>query len=340
MNKRNQFNTLDASKGSVLFVVLQNLFIVLLTALVYGGFRYSEAAGYAITGLLELTFFLTVVIVCSISGINIWHASKLNIKPTLAQSLIAIAVCFICLYGFSNITNAFYYLIRTVGYSSDMSEMVAAGIPELLIEIVGICVLPAFCEEILFRGLICNGLKDLGMWPAILISSTFFMLMHGNPDQTVYQWLLGVVLGYMLFITGSLWVPIIIHFCNNFFITILNFIASGSQNETSGGAEQVLNGYEILDLFYVGVIFALVAALIIYYIGKYLKKHSKHTMMENKTIATVDGQSVEAVLENVPLEIKEVKTKAKMPKSSKMLMILSLAFLIGTWILAFVEGLA
>ena len=43
---------------------------------------------------------------------------------------------------------------------------------------------------------------------AILITAGMFSLMHGNPIQTVHQFLLGAVLAYVVLVSKSLWAGI------------------------------------------------------------------------------------------------------------------------------------
>ena len=50
---------------------------------------------------------------------------------------------------------------------------------------------------------------------AIVVSAVFFAVIHGNPWQALNAFLLGMVMGYVYFKTGSLILTMIIHFVNN-----------------------------------------------------------------------------------------------------------------------------
>ena len=73
-------------------------------------------------------------------------------------------------------------------------------------------------EEVLFRGYCFQWLaRALGFWPVALGSSLLFGLAHlGNDSVTVVSFLVivasGVLLAYSLRVSGSLWMPIGIHF--------------------------------------------------------------------------------------------------------------------------------
>ena len=74
---------------------------------------------------------------------------------------------------------------------------------------------PVF-EEWLCRGEVLRGLlrKVKPVW-AIVISALFFAAIHGNPWQALNAFLIGCVLGYVYYKTGSLILTMIIHATNN-----------------------------------------------------------------------------------------------------------------------------
>lgn len=79
-----------------------------------------------------------------------------------------------------------------------------------------IAVTPALCEELAFRGFILSGLRRLGhKWTAIVLASVFFGLAHGLLQQSLSAACVGVVIGYVVVKTGSLWPGVIYHLCHN-----------------------------------------------------------------------------------------------------------------------------
>ena len=71
-------------------------------------------------------------------------------------------------------------------------------------------------EEWLCRGMILRGLltKMKPTW-AIVISALFFAVIHMNPWQALNAFIIGVIMGYVYYKTGSLILTMIIHFVNN-----------------------------------------------------------------------------------------------------------------------------
>lgn len=78
------------------------------------------------------------------------------------------------------------------------------------------CVLPALGEEIFFRGFLGRGLlARLGVRWGILWTSVLFALIHMDPPQVIGIVFVGLALHLVFLATRSLWMPILLHFCNN-----------------------------------------------------------------------------------------------------------------------------
>ncbi|MHB8866214.1 MAG: CPBP family glutamic-type intramembrane protease, partial [Pirellulaceae bacterium] len=75
---------------------------------------------------------------------------------------------------------------------------------------------PAICEELAFRGFILSGLRHLGSkWGAIAISSVLFGVTHGILQQSISATFVGLIIGYIVVQTGSLWPGIAFHLVYN-----------------------------------------------------------------------------------------------------------------------------
>lgn len=87
----------------------------------------------------------------------------------------------------------------------------------LFFNIFMVAFLPAIGEELLFRGVIqrifTNWTKNIhwGIW----ITAILFSAMHMQFYGFVPRMFLGVLFGYLLVWSGSMWLPIIAHFINN-----------------------------------------------------------------------------------------------------------------------------
>ena len=85
-------------------------------------------------------------------------------------------------------------------------------------------ILAPLCEELLCRGIICRGLLALRKpWFAIVFSAFIFALLHGNLQQGIVAFFLGLFMGWVYFKTHSLWCTIAIHFANNALSQVMSF---------------------------------------------------------------------------------------------------------------------
>ena len=108
--------------------------------------------------------------------------------------------------------------------------MSVTTISGLLVNLLLMAVLPALSEEITFRGVLQRLLNfqlstfnsHLAIWLAAIIFSAIHMQFYGFVPRI----LMGALFGYILVWTGSLWVPMLMHFVNNGMAVLLYYIAN------------------------------------------------------------------------------------------------------------------
>ncbi len=88
---------------------------------------------------------------------------------------------------------------------------------DLFLNLVMVALLPAIGEEFLFRGVIQNLLSQLTRkkHTAIILTAVLFSAIHMQFFGFFPRFLLGVLLGYLLVWSGSIWLPVFAHFLNN-----------------------------------------------------------------------------------------------------------------------------
>lgn len=83
--------------------------------------------------------------------------------------------------------------------------------------ILAYAILPAVCEEVIFRSILCAEFERRGVACAIAVSSILFSMLHFNlPAMPVYLFA-GVILALVLYATRSVFCAIIVHFLYNLF---------------------------------------------------------------------------------------------------------------------------
>ena len=77
-------------------------------------------------------------------------------------------------------------------------------------------VVPAFCEETLFRGIVYGGYRKHGdKFAAVLLSGFLFGIMHMNLNQALYAFVIGVLLALLFEATDSIFPTMLFHFVYN-----------------------------------------------------------------------------------------------------------------------------
>ncbi len=132
---------------------------------------------------------------------------------------------------------------------------------EMAFNVFLIGMLPAFGEEILFRGFLQRQFSRFAQSHhyGILFSAFLFSAIHMQFQGFLPRFFLGGLLGYLLYWTGNIWIPIIAHFAHNAFQVIAVYISEENIQEMD------LAAIEIAPLPQL-VIFTSLALLIGYYI--------------------------------------------------------------------------
>ena len=124
---------------------------------------------------------------------------------------------------------------------------------DLLLPLIGTAIMPAFMEELLFRGILFRWIEEFGgSWAALLITAILFGLAHwANPNATWFSSFAiaveaGLLFGGAYMLTRSLWMPIGLHAAWNFTQgPILGVPVSG--NQVHGIFQAKLSGPAILS---------------------------------------------------------------------------------------------
>ncbi len=85
-----------------------------------------------------------------------------------------------------------------------------------LFAIVNIALIPALCEEVLFRGYVMRAFeKSWGIIASIIISGIIFGMFHIQLGNLLPLAALGIILALMTWLSNSIWPAVVAHFINN-----------------------------------------------------------------------------------------------------------------------------
>ncbi|MBI9099166.1 MAG: CPBP family intramembrane metalloprotease [Spirochaetaceae bacterium] len=201
------------------FTGLHLLSGILTEVLLYGlsvtGIVLSETMGNIVFILCLMTVYILMIKYLIkksyVKKVHFFQWQKLN--PT-------VIFLFLVLFSgatlvFSEINYLLYFILPMPSFLVDIFNQ-AFTLDSLLLSLLLIVIIPAVCEEILFRGFILFGLKrHYSPHKSIFISSLLFGLVHLNPWQFLTAFLLGLIFGWIAVKTESIILPILGHTLNN-----------------------------------------------------------------------------------------------------------------------------
>lgn len=275
MEKRLDYRPKDSGIMFVLSLFVPAIFVLLVATIIKLVFPNipDKTYSYITLALNQLGFFLLFVSYNKLTRTNSIKASKVKFNLNIWQILICIAVGIVALYGFNYLVSYLEWVLTTFGYqSSSFSFLDVSNIGMFLISTLTVCVMPAICEELIFRGVILNGFKKYGKVLMIVFSGLLFSIMHLSIEQSIYQFVLGMVMSCLVMITGTIVSSMITHFCNNFIIIFLAFLLRNSQTGTESEVWKPVTVFDHIKPF----LYAIISVAIIFGLLLLLKKCTKN----------------------------------------------------------------
>lgn len=224
-------NRFKALAESILFVIIAVLIQIMVTFLAGMYFSLkSERLGTYIINQEDLIIFmqrnnliiiligwiitlLFLYVVLTFSKQNVLRVIKLNKKI----SLLHIIICIICGMGMNLAINGLLSITNISNMFPKYNDIISS-IVEHKFYLTFICagIFIPIGEEILYRGIVLNKLRNgFSIFTAIIIQAILFGISHMNVVQGVYAFVLGIVFGYVVIWTGSLYSSIILHIIIN-----------------------------------------------------------------------------------------------------------------------------
>lgn len=224
----NVFNALD---GGVAYIAAVLAFFIAGFLLPYL-FRPLLRAGvdYFLVNILSVVIsqaiiFFIAFIFFKVKRVGVFSGDGYSFKLNAIDALMAVMLIFGIDFCFTSLHTDFF------GYMEALFGDLGFTIPEEIIEnsnplyiliysLVITPVLPAICEEMLFRGVIMRGFKERGVPFSIFLSAICFALMHGSVAMFILQFLAGLIIAAVVSLTKNHLYGSIMHWASNLFITL------------------------------------------------------------------------------------------------------------------------
>ena len=249
--------------GIRLMTMAGQILFILLPALVFSRFFYSDVTKFLrikIPNWKEVLLFTIGIAILTVLLQNYLYIQNYFIDQ-LANSVPLIKT----IKELLDTLNA--YVEKTYG-----SLLQANSVYEGILIVFVVAIVPALSEEAMFRGLVQRSF-EMKMKPfyAALITAIFFGVNHFNPYGLIPLILLGLYFGFAAYMSGSIIVPIILHFLNNFTAVMLYFIFGDDELISSTVQKPVELGSSFLLLLTMAMLFAGVLLTIKKYYSKVIK---------------------------------------------------------------------
>lgn len=301
---RNMYTKKDAGAAFMLALLAPQFFGSIIVALlmsltVFSGLGDNILSNpFVLVGLTlvsQLSFLLVYYLYNLAGRFNHKKANKIRFNIGYRNLLLAILIGVVTLFGFQYLVGFVDYLLSLTNYTPSALPLPLDTLPWLFANIVILAVVPAICEELIFRGIIFNGLKQYGVKTAVIGSALLFALIHGNIQQTLYPIIFGVVLAIITLKTNSLIPAIAAHFTNNAIVLTVNYLFSSE-------GQAVQTSYTPLDYL---IVFgsAIVATIAIFILVKLFK-----TPQKEEPLALTEKEKeklIERTINNQPIPNEE-----------------------------------
>lgn len=215
-------NSFGARGGAVYSAaVCMYVFVSLVVSLIISGAGLTgDASAYVGYLCSPVALVVAFALACLYLRTPLRAAAPVRCHPK--YYLISLLAVFGLLFAVSPVNSLFVGLLKYAGYSPAdalLPSLEGGGMAGALIVVA---VLPAVAEELVFRGAILyNADRGAGTVGAVFLTAFVFALYHGSVEQTIYQFICGVVFALIAVRSGSVLPSMLAHFVNNAVIIVL-----------------------------------------------------------------------------------------------------------------------
>ena len=333
--RANIFTTTDSGLAVMLALIIPQI-LIYVVLFVFGKETASSVLASALVP--QISFLAVFVFLAERRKVNYKTGVGFDFKINIWILLTTLLVGLVAMFGFTALINMFDYLTYTWGYQSHL-QIDVSTVPKLLLALLYVGLLPAICEELVFRGIATNGLKKYGMVTAVIVSAVFFALIHQNLQQLIYQLFLGGVMAFIMLKTGSIVYTMSLHFFNNATILVMSHISKEGAVDYSDPkyAEYYSNAWNVIWPILVAIV-AIGAVIGLLFLINYLqnKKQKLQTAKVEIDEATLAEQKKDEGITGVELEQKQLFPDKKFYQNPVIIsaLVVSLAF----WIYAIISS--
>jgi membrane protease YdiL (CAAX protease family) len=184
---------------------------------------------------------------------------ELRINPLSLVDALLVVVAFVSAYFVAVFLNLLGEILLSLLGNLIVPDIPLAQNPvDYLVLLFVIAGSAGICEEVLFRGFIMRAYERLGMWPNIFVTALLFSIIHLNIQNLLAPFFLGIILGFVVYKTNSIFAGMLGHFINNAISVTWGYIIMNLPFYRDISTEQVQQGMTTQSLLGAAVLFGLV----------------------------------------------------------------------------------
>ena len=200
-------------------LVFATYLLLLLSKIIDLTLINRENEYFSVVILQMMIFLLPGAIWCRFNGEKFTSGLRIRM-PTLSSVPLILSGAFLLASGILLISTLFGGLDSLSGsfalYETFISKDTGTAASKVYL-VMAYAVLPAICEEFVYRGILCREYEHGGVLRAVILSSFFFACLHFNLQTFPVYFYAGVILALALYATRSLIGVMIMHFLYNLF---------------------------------------------------------------------------------------------------------------------------
>ena len=227
--------------ASLVYLLARGLLTLLVSALMvlaHPGASLAKPLGFSgvSTAPFQLLIGLGAIVLTLVFLLKVTRLKTKDLRIMLPAPW-SPGFCLSVFLGVANLANLAGALINRLTGSPATSEMLPSGGPELLMQFLALCVMPAIAEELLFRGAFQGLMRPCGSAAAIFAPALLFGVLHLDLAQGLTAFACGVFLGWLAERSGSILPGMLLHLVNNALAFLTIYLRYYAPAEVSFGVE-------------------------------------------------------------------------------------------------------
>ncbi|MCC8072571.1 MAG: CPBP family intramembrane metalloprotease [Clostridiales bacterium] len=272
-NEKHELRTVSCYLGAAIiaYLVIQTVASYVLMKIPNAYTLYSE------NSVFQTAFNIIAVSILSVAlpfGVVALINKKRCARPIIPSERVggfncAIWVCFgmgCCIV--SNVVVSFVVVFFESVFGLELTQgttLEPDSVFACVMEVIGIAIIPAICEEFAMRCCSLQLLKKYGKGFAVFAVSTVFGLLHGNVIQFLFAFMIGCILGLMTVKTNSVIPAMLVHGFNNGMSALQSVVLYATGNEDI--SDRVIT---IIYLFW--IVTGIISALVLLFKGEFKRQ--------------------------------------------------------------------